>query len=55
MRSDEQVLKQILDFAQNDEEFALKVHEVNINVPLSPVYVNLRNLLVGNLLTEEFQ
>lgn len=33
-----------IDFALNDEEFALKVHEVNINAPLSPVYVNLRNL-----------
>ncbi len=33
-----------IDFAQNEQEFALKVHEVNINAPLSPVYVNLRNL-----------
>src|SRR3989338_4711811 len=33
-----------IDFSQNEEEFALKVHEVNIETPLSPVYVNLRNL-----------
>ena len=47
-----------IDFAQNDEEFALKVHEVNINAPLSPVYVNLRNLpenvldKIGEVLSE---
>lgn len=33
-----------IDFSQSEDEFALKVHEVNINAPLSPVYVNLRNL-----------
>src|SRR3990167_7094126 len=33
-----------IDFAQTEEEFALKIHEVNINAPLSPIYVNLRNL-----------
>lgn len=33
-----------IDFAQNDEEFALKSHETNIEAPLSPVYINLRNL-----------
>lgn len=33
-----------IDFAESLEEFALKIHEVNINAPLSPIYVNLRNL-----------
>ena len=33
-----------IDFAQSSEEFALKIHEVNIHAPLSPIYVNLRNL-----------
>lgn len=33
-----------IDFTQDPGEFALKVHEVNINAPLSPIYVNLRNL-----------
>lgn len=33
-----------------DEEFALKGHEKNIEMPLSPYYVNLRNL-PGDLLT----
>lgn len=33
-----------IDFAKEEGEFALKAHEVNINAPLSPVYVNLRNL-----------
>lgn len=33
-----------IDFAQNDEEFALKLHDTNPGAPLSPVYVNLRNL-----------
>lgn len=33
-----------IDFAKEEGEFALKVHEVNINAPLSPIYVNLRNL-----------
>lgn len=32
-----------IDFAK-EGEFALKIHETNINAPLSPVYVNLRNL-----------
>lgn len=47
-----------IDFALNDEEFALKVHEININAPLSPVYVNLRNLpenlleKIGQVLSE---
>lgn len=27
-----------------EEEFALKVHEANPNAPLSPIYINLRNL-----------
>lgn len=33
-----------IDFAQNDEEFALKLHEQTPDAPLSPVYINLRNL-----------
>lgn len=33
-----------IDFAQDPGEFALKVHEINIEAPLSPIYVNLRNL-----------
>lgn len=33
-----------IDFAQDQGEFALKAHEVNIEAPLSPIYVNLRNL-----------
>lgn len=37
-----------IDFAQ-DGEFALKIHETKIDAPLSPVYVNLRNL-PGNVL-----
>lgn len=32
-----------IDFAQEDE-FALKLHETKPEAPLSPVYVNLRNL-----------
>ncbi|MBI2599513.1 hypothetical protein HYW43_01165 [Candidatus Daviesbacteria bacterium] len=32
-----------IDFAQ-DGEFALKVHEAKPEAPLSPIYVNLRNL-----------
>lgn len=32
-----------IDFAK-EGEFALKIHEVNIEAPLSPIYVNLRNL-----------
>lgn len=32
-----------IDFAK-EGEFALKVHEENIHAPLSPIYVNLRNL-----------
>lgn len=33
-----------IDFPVNDEEFAIKVHEKNPNAPLSPIYVNMRNL-----------
>ncbi len=33
-----------IDFAQTDEEYALKSHETNIEAPLSPIYINLRNL-----------
>lgn len=33
-----------IDFAQNEGEFALKIHEVKPDAPLSPIYVNLRNL-----------
>ncbi len=33
-----------IDFAKEEGEFALKVHEEKIDAPLSPVYVNLRNL-----------
>ena len=33
-----------IDFARENGEFALKIHEVKIDAPLSPVYVNLRNL-----------
>lgn len=33
-----------IDFAKEDGEFALKIHETKIEAPLSPVYVNLRNL-----------
>ncbi len=33
-----------IDFSQDPGEFALKVHEVKIDAPLSPIYVNLRNL-----------
>lgn len=33
-----------IDFAQNPGEFALKVHEINPDAPLSPIYVNLRCL-----------
>ncbi len=33
-----------IDFAQDPGEFALKIHEVKIESPLSPIYVNLRNL-----------
>lgn len=33
-----------IDFPINDEEFAIKVHEKNPNAPLSPIYVNMRNL-----------
>lgn len=32
-----------IDFAQ-EGEFAIKVHDVNPDAPLSPIYVNLRNL-----------
>ncbi|MDO8573375.1 MAG: hypothetical protein Q7R77_01355 [Candidatus Daviesbacteria bacterium] len=40
-----------IDFAKDPGEFALKVHEVNIEAPLSPIYVNLRNL-PDNVLTK---
>lgn len=33
-----------IDFAQDPGEFALKIHEVKPDAPLSPIYVNLRNL-----------
>lgn len=33
-----------IDFAKDPGEFALKIHEVKIDAPLSPIYVNLRNL-----------
>lgn len=33
-----------IDFAQDPSEFALKIHEVKPSAPLSPIYVNLRNL-----------
>lgn len=33
-----------IDFPLNDSEFAIKIHEVNPNAPLSPYYINLRNL-----------
>lgn len=33
-----------IDFAKEDGEFALKIHEVKITASLSPVYVSLRNL-----------
>src|SRR5690349_8933839 len=46
-----------IDFAQEDE-FALKLHERKPDAPLSPVYINLRNLppevldQVGVVMTE---
>ncbi|MBI2196844.1 hypothetical protein HYU45_04540 [Candidatus Daviesbacteria bacterium] len=33
-----------IDFSQGPGEFALKVHEIKPDAPLSPIYVNLRNL-----------
>ncbi len=33
-----------IDFAKEEGEFALKIHEVKLETPLSPIYVNLRNL-----------
>src|SRR3989344_5384648 len=33
-----------IDFAQAEGEFAFKHHEKNPDAPLSPVYINLRNL-----------
>lgn len=33
-----------IDFSQDPGEFALKIHEVKPESPLSPIYVNLRNL-----------
>lgn len=38
-----------IDFSQNPGEFALKIHEVKPDAPLSPIYVNLRNLPDGVL------
>ncbi len=38
-----------IDFSQDPGEFALKIHEVKIDSPLSPIYVNLRNLPEGVL------
>lgn len=46
-----------VDFAQ-EGEFALKLHEKNPDAPLSPIYINLRNLpdnildQIGKVLTE---
>src|SRR3989344_7936340 len=40
-----------IDFAQSEGEFALKIHEVNVEAPLSPIYVSLRNL-PENVLTK---
>ncbi len=36
-----------IDFALTQGEFALKIHEQHPNAPLSPVYINLRNLPGG--------
>lgn len=33
-----------IDFSKDPGEFALKIHEVKPDTPLSPIYVNLRNL-----------
>lgn len=33
-----------IDFPINNEEFAIKIHEQIPDAPLSPIYVNLRNL-----------
>lgn len=33
-----------VDFPVSDEEFALKLHESKPEAPLSPIYINLRNL-----------
>lgn len=33
-----------IDFPVNEEEFAIKVHEKTPDAPLSPIYVNMRNL-----------
>lgn len=33
-----------IDFAKAEGEFALKIHEIKPEAPLSPIYVNLRNL-----------
>lgn len=38
-----------IDFAKDPGEFALKIHEVKPDAPLSPIYVNLRNLPDGVL------
>lgn len=47
-----------IDFSQTPEEFALKIHETKPELPLSPIYVNLRNLpdelltKIGQVLSE---
>lgn len=47
-----------IDFSQDPGEFALKIHEVKPDAPLSPIYVNLRNLpenllaKIGQVLSE---
>lgn len=33
-----------IDFPQDEGEFALKMHEKQTDAPLSPIYINLRNL-----------
>jgi orotate phosphoribosyltransferase len=34
----------LISFAQDETEFALKIHETDPDAPLSPLYINLRNL-----------
>ncbi|HLD79709.1 hypothetical protein A3G67_00680 [Candidatus Roizmanbacteria bacterium RIFCSPLOWO2_12_FULL_40_12] len=33
-----------IDFSQSEEEFAIKLHDTNPSAPLTPIYINLRNL-----------
>lgn len=33
-----------INFAQNEEEFAIKLHDAHPEAPLTPIYINLRNL-----------